>query len=403
MHMNDLDDIGDFAADWLTDEDDPNSTFDDTWDDPNDGIIDLYDFATLSENWTYKSYVPEKRWYYMKDALGSVMGLVGSHTDVESEFYEYDVYGMPEEVSDVGNPYLWTARRVDSFDGMEPIQYNRHRYYDYLTWYSPDPLGMVPRAYRNRFKPLRQYKDGLNLYGYVGNRPINYTDAYGLWKLPEHMAMSIAAYENLSCCVCSNKTLFYYGLLRGSTFPDIPVEIPIPFWGDFIDNIVGGAMDTYQSHFGKNQWWHAMASSNEDRASSIRNKIYQKFTSNASAAQKTGSCYNKGFLLGFGLHLIQDSYSRSHAIRGNGGIEWFQNYADQDPDKHATADTEMGNQVQYNSAVEASKKLLNMIVCKKVSPHRMDILRDDILKLAPGAKAGGTHSDYEPKKRKGKL
>jgi RHS repeat-associated protein len=86
------------------------------------------------------------------------------------EGYEYDAYGRayilepnfaadPDGKSDVGNPYLFTGRRVDFLDdGSLPLQYNRHRYYDYYTgrWTTEDPLGIGGASpYRRRVSPPR--------------------------------------------------------------------------------------------------------------------------------------------------------------------------------------------------------------------------------------------------------
>ena len=95
------------------------------------------------------------------------MRLVGSHEDAESEFYHYDAFGNVCETSEVGNPYMFTGRRLDVLDSGNLLrQYNRRRYYDSQLgrWLGPDPAG---------------YIDGLNLYVYVGNNPVIYVDPDG--------------------------------------------------------------------------------------------------------------------------------------------------------------------------------------------------------------------------------
>jgi RHS repeat-associated protein len=79
-------------------------------------------------------------------------------------------------VSSVGNPYLFTGRRMHFFEteftglGPEPntpIQYNRARHYDpqHGRWLQREPLG---------------YVDGMNLYEYVESNPSRSTDPTGL-------------------------------------------------------------------------------------------------------------------------------------------------------------------------------------------------------------------------------
>jgi len=64
--------------------------------------------------------------YYL-DGLGSVTAL----SDVNSvivERYSYDVFGEPNTISGIGNPYLFTGRR---YDNETALYYYRARYYDY--------------------------------------------------------------------------------------------------------------------------------------------------------------------------------------------------------------------------------------------------------------------------------
>ncbi len=112
-------------------------------------------------------------YFYHKDALGSVVAL----SDVDGnviERYNYDDYGVPTilaadgvtELSEsaVGNPYLYTGRRLDPETGF---YYYRARFYepDRGRFLQRDPMG---------------YVDGMGLYAYVNNNPINWVDPLGL-------------------------------------------------------------------------------------------------------------------------------------------------------------------------------------------------------------------------------
>jgi len=102
-------------------------------------------------------------YYYAQDHLYSPAALINASGSVV-ERYEYvedphwrDAYGNAtildaqcaiRNTSLYGNPYLFTASRVDILDsGSLKIQYNRNRYYDYYTgrWLTHDPLGIDPR------------------------------------------------------------------------------------------------------------------------------------------------------------------------------------------------------------------------------------------------------------------
>jgi RHS repeat-associated protein len=127
------------------------------------------------------------RFYSYADALGSIRLLSDSSGNIK-ESYTYDPYGRPRvmraggpdgnwltEDTDVyasshpllyGNPYLFTGRRWDSYTGL---YYYRMRDYspDAGRFMQPDPAG---------------YIDGINLYAYCGNNPLNWIDPWGLWN-----------------------------------------------------------------------------------------------------------------------------------------------------------------------------------------------------------------------------
>jgi RHS repeat-associated protein len=104
----------------------------------------------------------ETRYYYHFDGLGSVIALSDENIDIV-ERYSYDIFGEPNTTSTIGNPYLFTARRFDPEAGL---YYYRARYYAYDIgrFLQPDPIG---------------YDDGMNMYAYVENNPVNWYDPYG--------------------------------------------------------------------------------------------------------------------------------------------------------------------------------------------------------------------------------
>lgn len=124
-------------------------------------------------------------YYYHFDGLGSVIALSDSSGDIVEQ-YSYDVFGEPNRISSVGNPYLFTGRRYDTETGL---YYYRFRYYnpDLGRFMSADPWGIVPDGGKhNPFYPTMQYSEGIraNLYTYVANNAVNFTDPFGLKKRP---------------------------------------------------------------------------------------------------------------------------------------------------------------------------------------------------------------------------
>jgi len=128
-------------------------------------------------------------YYYAHDHLYSVVALLEADGDV-TERYEYDAYGKATiytdhggdndwfdgdettaAYSDIGNPYLFTGRRLDVLDsGNLPLMYYRIRTYDTYAarFLQQDPIG---------------YGDGMNLYQYVGSNPQLESDPLGLFSL----------------------------------------------------------------------------------------------------------------------------------------------------------------------------------------------------------------------------
>ena len=120
--------------------------------------------------------------FYHYDGLGSVVALskydstLGSAVIVER--YQYSPFGITTiynadktqefDESQYGNPYMFTGRRYDSETGL---YYYRMRYYspDLGRFLQPDPIG---------------YADGMNIYAYVGNNPLNFIDPWGLFEEP---------------------------------------------------------------------------------------------------------------------------------------------------------------------------------------------------------------------------
>jgi RHS repeat-associated protein len=145
-------------------------------------VIAEYDNQTnnLIKKFIYGSRIDEPimmikgaaQYYYQFDGLGSVSELTDSNKDVV-EKYNYDAYGKFEILdpsgakmtqSAIDNPYYFTGRKYDFTTGL---YYYRERDYspDQGRFIQVDPLG---------------YSDGLNVYQYVHNNPIRFTDPFGL-------------------------------------------------------------------------------------------------------------------------------------------------------------------------------------------------------------------------------
>lgn len=108
-------------------------------------------------------------YYYHADGLGSILALTDSGKNIVQR-YTYDTFGMLTSVldSEFGNAYAYTAREWDRELGL---YYYRARYYDPMEgrFISKDIVGFTA--------------GDVNLYGYVGNQPVNFVDPSGLFNV----------------------------------------------------------------------------------------------------------------------------------------------------------------------------------------------------------------------------
>lgn len=107
--------------------------------------------------------IGHNNFYFHQDGLGSVTAITDSSKKVV-QTYEYDSFGMGKPSTPFRNSYQFAGRPWDQEMGL---YYNDNRYYDPIEgrFVSKDPIG---------------FAGGLNVYGYVQNNSINFTDPFGL-------------------------------------------------------------------------------------------------------------------------------------------------------------------------------------------------------------------------------
>jgi RHS repeat-associated protein len=104
-------------------------------------------------------------YYAALDAAGNVLGLVNAATNVVSDVYAYQPFGvMDRNDQNVPNSLRWKGLQYDAESGL---YYVRARYYapDLGRFVSEDPIGL---------------DGGINQYRFAGNDPVNYSDPSGM-------------------------------------------------------------------------------------------------------------------------------------------------------------------------------------------------------------------------------
>lgn len=108
----------------------------------------------------------KETYFYHADGLGSIVALTDKAGKVVQDYW-YDSFGnLNDQKNRIKQPYTYTGREWDKETGL---YYYNARYYDPMEgrFISKDPIGI---------------RGGINLYSYVQNNPVNFTDPTGLVK-----------------------------------------------------------------------------------------------------------------------------------------------------------------------------------------------------------------------------
>jgi len=118
-----------------------------------------------------------KVYYYHADGLGSVTALTNMNQKVVRRYKYLNSFGKnikitkPKWAEEIKQPYAFTGRE---WDEKTDLYYYRARYHDPKVgrFISRDPIGFAGGY--------------TNLYGYIGNNPVNWLDPWGLWGIDVH-------------------------------------------------------------------------------------------------------------------------------------------------------------------------------------------------------------------------
>jgi RHS repeat-associated protein len=176
---------------------------------------------------------------FLRDALGSTIALADSSGTVQTE-YMYEPFGNVTINGSVTTPYQYTGRENEGTG----LYFYRARYYDpaLARFISEDPAG---------------FAGGINLYGYVANDPLRYTDPFGMDKGQPQSQGSPPQQPNRWVCAAqtadkyslagalgtTNKTGFFANVFNGIAGNSVS-GIVMTFNHGNKWNTVGGVADT---------------------------------------------------------------------------------------------------------------------------------------------------------------
>jgi RHS repeat-associated protein len=148
----------------------------------NGQIIQTYQNDTPHQTFVYGNYIDdplamimsETTYYYLKDRSYSIQALVDEMGEVVEQyaytpFGETTIYDQGNTIRDTSNytnPFGYTGRE---YDATTTLYHYRNRTYN-------------PQLARFMQRDPKGYVDGLNLYAYVSNNPLRYSDPMGTMK-----------------------------------------------------------------------------------------------------------------------------------------------------------------------------------------------------------------------------
>ena len=170
-----------------------------------------------------------KEYFYIKDILENIIGIIDQEGNVVV-YYKYDVWGnlLEEDIkisnsASLYNPFLYKGY---IYDVETQLYWVSSRYYspELCRWISPDSIEYLDPESIN----------GLNLYAYCGNDPMNKYDPTGHAFISVLVGLGIAAFIGAGIGMASYTAgqLIDYAITGDFEWS----------WGGFFGSTVGGAI-----------------------------------------------------------------------------------------------------------------------------------------------------------------
>lgn len=161
-------------------------------------------------------------------------------------------------------------------------------------------------------------------------------------------------HESITKEAAKQADMSYGNLLDGVQWPDAPSDNPdaVNYWRAWRGIEKSGTIAN-ESHHGKYQFWHSMTPDDGTGKVYSNDEVKDLIINQAVAWYEQAQSSGDTFYLGKVLHMVQDSYSRSHLVRDeNGNIKNFQSYNEQDGHAHGLEDKPQIKTVIESSGIE---------------------------------------------------
>ena len=262
-------------------------------------------------------YYDNEVYFYVRDSLGVILGIIDASGHWIYE-YIYNAFGKRIDIFDEMNDTIGAVNpfryKGYYFDDETELYYCNSRYYspELCRWISPDSIEYLDPESVN----------GLNLYAYCGNDPINNYDPTGHFTLPNWSKWVIGGVAFAGAVALT--------IISGGSLAPVFIGMGVSIASSAL---IEGAISAYNGE----GFWSGLADGAADGA--MWGGIFALASSTVSFVKNLGLIKSRGVVIGKGMDrvgFVADQAALSkyspmkgyNFIRGSGKSTWRVNLAD---------------------------------------------------------------------------